>query len=550
MPRSQLMSRVLRLARDVYEADDTGKTVERVRAERQGRVSRRDFLKGTGAAAAGLALAGPGNLLRAAAAPRQPGIAVIGAGIAGLSAALELQDHSVGCTIFEASDHVGGRMHSMLAGQFWQNGQTSEWCGELIDTNHKTIQQLAQRFNLPLVDMIAAQPAGSEDTYWVHGHYYPWQQAAADFQPVAATLKQQLHDAPFPTLYNSFTAFGQFLDNMTAYQWIESYVPGGHASDLGALLDNAYNNEYGLDTTQQSALNMLYLLAYMPAQPSVGAFDWYGVSDERFHIVGGNQQLPMAIANRLQTVAPMAPINFNWRMTAIAANADGTVTCTFATPSGTVSQTFAHVIVTTPFSVLRGLDYSRAGFDDRKKTAITQLGYGTNTKFNLQFKSRFWNGTGAWPGVSDGTIYTDLPMNNTWEATRGASGATGVVVIYTGGNVGASIKLAQPYSTTASGAQVTSYVNQYLKQLDTIWPGAAKQYNGLATSSTPWSDPNLLGSYSCWKLGQYTTFSGYEGVAQGSIHFAGEHCSINFQGFMEGGASEGRRAAHEVLVAS
>src|SRR5690348_15957964 len=197
MPRSPLMSRVLRLAKDVYDAESRGISVDQVRSERSSRLSRRDFLKGTGAAAAGLALAGPGNLLRAAAAPRQPGIAVIGAGIAGLSAALHLQDHSVGCTIYEASDHVGGRMHSMLAGQFWQNGQTSEWCGELIDTNHKTIQALAQRFNLPLVDMLGAQPAGSEDTYYVHGHYYPWQQATADFQAIAPTLKSQLHQAPF-----------------------------------------------------------------------------------------------------------------------------------------------------------------------------------------------------------------------------------------------------------------------------------------------------------------------------------------------------------------
>jgi monoamine oxidase len=63
----------------------------------------------------------------------------------------------------------------------------------------------------------------------------------------------------------------------------------------------------------------------------------------------------------------------------------------------------------------------------------------------------------------------------------------------------------------------------------------------------PWKDPNLLGSYSCWKTGQYTAFSGYEGARQGNCHFAGEHCSTNFQGFMEGGAEEGQRAANEIL---
>jgi monoamine oxidase len=92
-------------------------------------------------------------------------------------------------------------------------------------------------------------------------------------------------------------------------------------------------------------------------------------------------------------------------------------------------------------------------------------------------------------------------------------------------------------------------VIEYVRQrLETVWPGATKQWNGQATVSTPWSDPNLLGSYACWKVGQYTLFTGYEGVRQGNIHFASEHCSINLQGFTEGGAEERVRAANEVLA--
>jgi monoamine oxidase len=40
----------------------------------------------------------------------------------------------------------------------------------------------------------------------------------------------------------------------------------------------------------------------------------------------------------------------------------------------------------------------------------------------------------------------------------------------------------------------------------------------------------------------------HTGVPQGNIYFAGEHCSTSFQGFMEGGASEGARAANEILA--
>jgi monoamine oxidase len=74
-------------------------------------------------------------------------------------------------------------------------------------------------------------------------------------------------------------------------------------------------------------------------------------------------------------------------------------------------------------------------------------------------------------------------------------------------------------------------------------------YNGLATLSYPTGDPNLLGSYSAYEVGQYTAFAGYEGVPQGRIHFAGEHTSYTFQGYMEGGAESGVRAANEIITA-
>jgi monoamine oxidase len=37
-------------------------------------------------------------------------------------------------------------------------------------------------------------------------------------------------------------------------------------------------------------------------------------------------------------------------------------------------------------------------------------------------------------------------------------------------------------------------------------------------------------------------------VRQGNVFFAGEHCSVEYQDYMEGGAAEGARAAHEILA--
>ncbi len=97
---------------------------------------------------------------------------------------------------------------------------------------------------------------------------------------------------------------------------------------------------------------------------------------------------------------------------------------------------------------------------------------------------------------------------------------------------------------------MAAYARQFLAKAETVFPGISRQWNGKATLSTPFRDPLLNCSYSYWRVGQYTSFSGYEGVPQGNIHFAGEHCSQDFQGYMEGGASEGIRAANEILGVS
>jgi monoamine oxidase len=529
MPRTPLLRALRRLADDHRTADRLGIPPE------EAAYTRGDFLKRAGAAGVGLTLAGAyaTSPARAAGAPR---IAIIGGGISGLTAALTLQDKGVYADVYESSSRVGGRMHSdwqEFGTNFWDNHQQAELCGELIDTNHKTILQLAQRFGLATADLLQAQPNGTEDTYWIFGADYPYAQASSDFKPVHNTLQGQVQATSYPTLYNLSTDAGKFFDQMTLYDWITQYVPGGHSSQLGTLLNAAYNEEYGAETTDQSALNLIYLLGY---KAGPGTWSIYGASDERYHIVGGNSNLPVAIANAL----PSGSVHLGYRMSAIATNSDGTVNVSFDNGK---TITADHVILSLSFAVLRTLNYKKAGFDRLKQTAITQLGAGRNVKLNVQFASRLWNSLG-----STGSLYSDQSFQSGWEVTRAQSGSTGILVEYPGANTSGAMAQSNPYTTTATNPAVATYAKQFLAQIEPIFPGITKQWNGKAMLSTPASDPNFLCSYSYWKPGQYTGFSGYEGVRQGNIHFAGEHCSINFQGFMEGGASEGVRAANEILA--
>jgi monoamine oxidase len=488
-------------------------------------LTRRDLLKVTGLALGGALL---GGTLRAQSfsAFASPRIGIVGAGIAGLVAALTLQDAGVNCVVYESSARIGGRMHSNHT--FWRDGQTSEWCGEFIDTVDHTIRSLAARFGLTLVDVNAAEPRGSVDTNYFLDGYYTDAELNHDMKQVTPILVEQNQAIGPVVVYNNYTAAGYYFDHLSAYDWIETYVPGGHSSRLGKYLDVATVTENGLDTTQQSSLNLIFPLD----------------SDERFHIQNGNQQLPAAIAASL----PQGTVRFAWRLAAIAADGDGKVTLTFFTASGLRSEVFDYVILALPFSVLRGLDYNQARFDPLKEQAIQHLGYGTNSKLVLQFDDRYWNGRGAWPGISDGFIQTDLAFQSAWDSSRAEPGRDGLLTDYTGGAEGASYRPSGPYTTSRGSTITAGYAQQFLDQLNVVWPGVSKHYTGLASLSYPTGDPNLLGSYSTYKVGQYTAFGNYERVPQGRIYFAGEHTSYDFQGFMEGGAQSGARAAGEVLA--
>ncbi|HEX7746760.1 MAG TPA: NAD(P)/FAD-dependent oxidoreductase [Micromonosporaceae bacterium] len=536
MARTPLARMLRRIAAEHRIAAELHASPEQVHLSRRELLARAAVVGA--AAAVGSSLSWPRDARAAAGSPR---IAIVGGGISGLVAALQLQDYGVAATVYEANDRVGGRMFSSTAGSYWYGGQVSEWGGELIDTNHKLIQTLAKRFSLRLDDLIGAEPSHAEPTYYFGGTYYPYSQASSDFKPVHQAIQNDMQSFTWPVLYNSNpTPEGVALSNLTVYDWIETRVPGGHSSNFGKLLDVAYNIEYGAETTAQSSLNLLGLLAY---QPSPGNFSIFGLSDERYHIGGGNQQLPGAIAAAL----PANSVQLGWQLTALAQNADGTQTLTFVSAGTTKTVMADHTILAVPLGVLKRLDLSAAGFDTMKSAQISAMGMGHNCKLQLQFGNRIWNGPGAWPGISSGETYTDAGYQCTWDVSRAQSGNQGILVDYTGGATAAQFNPNGPFLTSSSN-QVRRYAQTFLGQLEPVFPGIAGQWNGKATMSAWHTNPYSWGAYSYWPIGYPHRYAGYEAVRQGNVHFAGEHCSINFQGFMEGGAEEGQRAANEILA--
>lgn len=561
MARTPLLTAVQRLVREHRVATTTGRPVEAVReqmaAQRSSGISRRQLLVAGSAVAAGSLLA-----IRNAQAGKpggnQPRIVIVGGGIAGLTAALTLSDRGYSATIYEAMSRIGGRMLSdssapsdlrpacgtchgvnRPAVETWLDGQVTDVFGELIDSNHTTMLSLANRFNLPLIDLLACEPPGSTETYFFNGSYYSKAQADLDIIALQKKLQADLSAAGYPTSYNRSKPGGRALDNMSIYDWIETRVPGGHTSPMGRLLDVAYNIEFGAETTDQTALSLLYLLGYGPQRN----FSVFGVSDERYRIAQGVDALPYAIAN---AVSPTCPINYEHRLEAIVERADGTYELTF--DAGRRVTVIADVVImTVPFAAMGAVDYSNAGFDALKTQAIQELGKGHNGKLHAQFNMRLWNALGPW-GISGGSSYSDTGYQVTWEATRGQAGQRGILVQYTGGNVADAQRIRHSYATSGD-ARVDADVQTFLAQIQPVFPGLAALYTGRAASCMPHVNPYWQCSYSYWRVGQCQKFAGYERVRQGNVFFAGEHTSLDFQGWMEGAASEGARAGNEVLAA-
>jgi monoamine oxidase len=488
------------------------------------RTTRRGLLKGAGAAVAGATVLGrmaaPANAARSDA----PRIAVIGAGLAGLTSAYRLQQAGYAADIYEASGRVGGRCWTGR-GDF-SDGQIYEHGGELIDTGHKALRHLAQELGLELDNLLRAEARGTDMLGYFAGRRYTVAQMAADFQPVLTQMSQDVKDAGYPTLWNSYTPRGYELDHLSVYDYIERYVPGGHGSPLGALLDVAYNIEYGAETTVQSSLNMLYLIGYS----SPNTFTIFGASDEKFRIHGGNDQVPTILASRLA-----AQITANTALVAIKERADKSFKLTLQNGAGSFERSYDHVVLALPFSILRSsVDWSQAGFNDVKTKAINEQGMGTNSKFHLQFTSRFWNDQGC-----NGETYSDRGYQNTWEVTRAQDGNSGILSWYTGGNTGASLGPAN--GTPQQQAQT------FLQQIEPVLPGATAKWNHKVVRDYWTGYQWTKGSYSYWKTGQYTRFVGAEGDRQGNCYFAGEHTSIDFQGYLNGAVDSGETAARQVL---
>ena len=486
--------------------------------------SRREVLQGAaGVVAAGTAWSALGCGSSSPPEHDEP-IAVIGGGLAGLVCAHRLKQAGHRAVVHEASDRLGGRVWTIRG--FFADGQIAEHGGELIDSDQVSMRRLVADLGLSLANVIAGEKPGTGDVFHFNGARYPVTQAVADFGAVYPKLKRDLAEAGYPTLHNRHKPRGVELDHISIAEWIQANVPGGLTSNLGRLLDVAYNTEFGADIGDQTSLNLLYLLGYSGG----GRLRLFGASNEKFRVEGGNDHVVQRLAYELD-----GQVTLNSELVEIKRLDDGAYRLTFDGDGGTKAVRAPRVVLAIPFAVMReSVDYSGAGFDPVKTMAIEQQGMGTNSKLNVQFSSRGWRAEGA-----NGSTYSDTGYQSTWEASRAQPGHAGILVDFTGGTAGRDF----------GGASADERAHRFVEQLGPVLPGVT-DYNGRAVLDYWTGRPFTRGSYAYYRVGQMTAFAGVEGKPSGGCHFAGEQTSYTFQGYMEGAVKSGERAAMEIAGGS
>jgi monoamine oxidase len=492
-------------------------------------VSRRQVLGGIGlASVAAMNPLEPLGVVVSASGPRKvaasdrstdSNVLVVGAGIAGLTAAYRLGQAGVAVDVIEASPRVGGRLRSVTNPS--ENPGVAELGGEFIDTHHTAVRSLAAELGLEMVDLRAADEGLESEILYFQGRKIDHRWVAVEFTPLAHRIAEDIERlSQWNLTYRDPNPAAAKLDRLSLEEYL-SLTPIHPI--IEQLVRVAYVTEYGLDADTQSCLNLLFLIG-----AEAGQWSTYGMSDERYHVMGGNERIPRRLAKRLNQF-----IETHTALESIRKTAADRYRVSLRRGSTSTERIYDRIVLTVPFTRLRQVELA-IDLPPMKRAAIAELGYGTSSKLAIPFQERIWR-TRYGSTIS---IYTDMEFQNTWESARYSEGPGGWLTDLRGGRGGLKLGTRDPEHQ----AQV------FLNDLDAIFPAISQADRGAPLRAIWASHPHTLGSYACYLPGQWTKFGGAEIERVGNIWFAGEHCSLGSQGYMNGACETAEQAAQEILT--
>ena len=447
-------------------------------------------------------------------------VVVIGAGLAGLAAALRLQEQGVDVQVLEAKAQVGGRIRSLDRGD-----GTEEAGGATIGGGYRAVMSAAERYGVPLVDatpMLAffreqelvlegqlvrpadwpshpANPFGEEDRALM-----PW--------AFARTLTARHCPMTQPDEWLHPRHAGQ---DISMREWLRNLGLSDAAVELGYNL----NASYGRDADDVSALTLLARAAFSIAQRRQTPPGVVG-----YTVRNGVQRIPEAMAHALRR-----PTCLN---TAVVGIEDGRRTAAVHCADGAIWHA-ERIVCTVPFSALRHIAIAPplAGLQAQ---AVATLPYQPMTQFYFACRSAYWASDGHNPSMFTDTAAGMVIANRRSEDPAAVTGLTAWAM--------------GPKAERLDALGEQSAARLVAREIEAVRPAARGQLHYVGCHS--WStDAFAGGGWAYFRPGQIQRFGTAMAAPHGRIHFAGEHLAQANRG-MEGAMESGERAAGEVLTQS
>jgi monoamine oxidase len=485
-----------------------------------GIVTRRDFLRVAVATAAALSLDGVSVArkrggLKLQGAPLN--VVVLGGGLAGLSAAFELQKAGHNVTLLEARKYPGGRVHTIRG--FFSDDLYAEAGALSFPSDHVFTYGYATDFKLPLRP---AYKFGLNQMADVNRQIFNLSASPVPLNLTAAEQKAGVIGLIF--LY-----LGQYMDNLGNARrpgWPPAELTNLDQVSCKQLLQSLGASDDAISLIQASQLGLLGF-----GIDSVSALDTIftesiASNGPFYEITGGNDLLPQAFRENYNGVYRKRSV-----VQSIAQDQTG-VTVGYLR-NGTLQTIQAdRVVCALPFSVMGDIAITPP-FSDAKQQAINGLKLTPVTRTYLQFTTKIWEDRGL-----DGYAITDLEMQNTYSPTLTQGGNRGILASYAGGQN--ALDLAAMLERDRESL--------VLGQMSRVLGDVSSRFE-FGTTQIWQQDPYARGAYTYFQPGQMSTLLSAAQQPEGLIHFAGEHTSA-WHGWMNGALESGNRVAAEINEAA